>query len=186
MRNLVILLSVLLIPSSSIADSNESFIDTLANFVTMKPRQLDIKEPVITAKDKKQIECLAQNIYWEAGLEPYKGQLAVAMVTLRRVASAHFPKTVCGVVKQKHKQTCQFSWWCEDNKREKTVNNKFNPKERMLLEDVRGVATYAFLNYKDIHDETKGALFYHNTSVDPEWKLKKTTKIGNHIFYRKS
>jgi spore germination cell wall hydrolase CwlJ-like protein len=181
MRNLVILLSVLLIPSSSIANSDISFIDRISNFVTMKP-----KEQTITTKDKKQIECLAQNIYWEAGLEPYKGQLAVAMVTLKRVSSAHFPKTVCGVVKQKHKQTCQFSWWCEDRKREKTVNNKFNPKERMLLEDVRGVATYAFLNYKNIHDETKGALFYHNTSVNPDWKLKKTIKIGNHIFYRKS
>lgn len=181
MRNLVILLSVLLIPSSSIANSDISFIERIANFVSMNP-----KEPVITKKDKKQIECLAQNIYWEAGLEPYKGQLAVAMVTLKRVASAHFPKTVCGVVKQKRKQTCQFSWWCEDHKREKTINNKFNPQERMLLEDVRSVATYAFLNYKDIHDETKGALFYHNTSVNPEWKLKKTTKIGNHIFYRKS
>jgi len=180
MRNLVILLSVLLVPSSSIANSEHTFIDKLVSIVKPEP-----KEPIIQVKDKKQIECLAQNIYWEAGLEPYRGQLAVAMVTMRRVKSSHFPKTVCGVVKQKVKQTCQFSWWCEDAKREKAINNKFNPKERMLLEDVRSVAQYAFLHYKDIHDETKGALFYHNTSVNPEWKLKRTTKIGNHIFYKK-
>ena len=139
----------------------------------------------LTAKDKKQIECLVHNIYYEAGYEPYRGQLAVALVTLKRVQTANYPKTVCGVVKQKVNRVCQFSWWCDDEKRYKSVKNKFSPKEKQKLEDIRSVATYAFLFHGEIKDVTKGALFYHNTSVDPEWKLKKTVKIGNHIFYKR-
>ena len=140
----------------------------------------------ITSKDKKQIECLTHNIYYEAGYEQYKGQLAVAMVTLRRAATAHYPKTLCGVVKQKTNQVCQFSWWCDEQKKYKSIKNIFTAREKNKLEDIRAVATYAFLYHKDIKDDTGGALFYHNTSVDPGWNLKRTTKIGNHIFYRKS
>lgn len=143
-------------------------------------------EVKLTSKDKKQIECLAHNIYYEAGYEPYNGQLAVALVTMRRVDTAHYPKTVCGVVKQKNKEICQFSWWCEEEKRYKSIKNKFTPKEKMKLDNIRNVATYAFLYHREIRDITKGALFYHNTSVDPDWKLKRTAKIGNHIFYRRS
>ena len=52
---------------------------------------------------KTQVECLAQNIYYEAGYEPEKGQLAVAFVTINRVKSGHFEDDICGVVKQKFK-----------------------------------------------------------------------------------
>lgn len=138
----------------------------------------------VTSKDKKQIECLAHNIYYEAGYESPKGQLAVAMVTMKRVKTAHYPKSVCGVVRQKTKQTCQFSWWCEEEKRYKSVKNKFSYRERKKLEDIRNIATYAFLFHGKIKDDTKGALFYHNTSIDPGWNLRKTAQIGNHIFYK--
>lgn len=140
----------------------------------------------LTSKAKTQVECLAQNIYFEAGKEEYKGQLAVAFVTLRRADSGNYPNTVCGVVRQKTESTCQFSWWCEDDKREKAIRNKYTQSEKQRFNEARKVALFAYLNWEDVKDPTKGAMFYHNTSVKPGWKLNKTVQIGNHIFYRKS
>ena len=39
----------------------------------------------LTEDAKKQVTCLAENIYFEAGHEPIDGQKAVAFVTLNRV-----------------------------------------------------------------------------------------------------
>ena len=53
---------------------------------------------------QKEIACLAVNIYHEDRGESSEGQLAVAFVTLNRVASEAYPNTVCGVVYQgKHR-----------------------------------------------------------------------------------
>ena len=52
------------------------------------------------------IMCLAMNVYWEARNQSIAGQVAVAQVTMNRVASPDYPNDVCGVVHQ-HKQ---FSW----------------------------------------------------------------------------
>ena len=57
--------------------------------------------------------CLALNIYFEARNQPTSGQIAVAEVTLNRVASRNYPNTVCGVVKQSNKNGCAFSWYCD-------------------------------------------------------------------------
>ena len=46
----------------------------------------------------REVECLARNIYFEAGGEPRAGKIAVAEVTMNRVKSRQFPRTVCGVV----------------------------------------------------------------------------------------
>ena len=60
--------------------------------------------------------CLARNVYHEARGEPAAGQYAVAEVTLNRVASRHFPDTVCDVVYEKrfdarrNRLVGAFSW----------------------------------------------------------------------------
>jgi hypothetical protein len=46
------------------------------------------------------LNCLTKNIYHEARGEPVDGQYAVAEVTMNRVASKHYPNTVCDVVYQ--------------------------------------------------------------------------------------
>jgi hypothetical protein len=63
-----------------------------------------------------ELDCLASNVYWEARAEPRLGQIAVAAVTLNRVADPGFPDTVCGVVRQgeeRGRDRCQFSWYCD-------------------------------------------------------------------------
>ena len=56
---------------------------------------------------------MALNIFFEARSEPIQGQIAVAEVTLNRVASDDYPNTICEVVLQENSQGCQFSWWCD-------------------------------------------------------------------------
>ncbi|MEL7430499.1 MAG: cell wall hydrolase, partial [Pseudomonadota bacterium] len=63
---------------------------------------------------KRQQECLARGIYFEARGEPVKGQAAVSQVILNRVRNPHYPNTICGVVYQNQSwyNRCQFSFAC--------------------------------------------------------------------------
>ena len=67
----------------------------------------------LTAPTQKQITCLAENIYFEAGHEPIEGKIAVAHVTFNRVLAGNYADSICDVVYQKTKSTCQFSWYCD-------------------------------------------------------------------------
>ena len=49
-------------------------------------------------ENKKQIMCMAKNIFFEAATESTAGKLAVAQVVFNRVNSEHFPNSVCEVV----------------------------------------------------------------------------------------
>ena len=55
----------------------------------------------LTVDTKKQISCLAENIYFEAAHEPHEGKVAVAFVTLNRLMTGNYADTICGVVTQK-------------------------------------------------------------------------------------
>jgi spore germination cell wall hydrolase CwlJ-like protein len=154
----------------------------LASFQTSMPYKAYYNN--LTADTKKQIECLAQNIYFEAAHEPEQGKVAVAFVTLNRVKSKHFESDICGVVKQKTGGVCQFSWYCEERPKAmsyaKVLTNEHNP----LYNDIRNLAIHVYANYELINDPTKGALFYHADYVRPGWKnMEKTAVIGRHIFY---
>ena len=125
-----------------------------------------------------ELHCLAQNIYFEARSEPPAGQLAVAAVTLNRVAHPRFPNTICEVVRQggyKRLNRCQFSWWC-DGKKDEVRNDT-------AWETARIVAWISLL--KDNNDPTGGALYYHADYVKPKWipEMKRIVKIGRHIYY---
>ena len=50
--------------------------------------------------DNKQLLCIAQNIYWEARNQPFRGMVAVGQVTMNRVKDKRFPDTPCEVVEQ--------------------------------------------------------------------------------------
>lgn len=128
------------------------------------------------------LRCLAENIYFEARGEPLAGQYAVAEVTLNRVASRHFPNSICEVVHEarwdvrRKRRTAHFSW--TDLKR--TLMRPRGEPWRQAME----VATAV---YDGTHTpRVPDALFYHATSVDPYWaKHKKSVaRIGNHVFYR--
>ena len=48
--------------------------------------------------DKKEITCLAKNMYFEARNEGTAGVLGVTNVVLNRVKSDLYPNTICGVI----------------------------------------------------------------------------------------
>jgi len=129
--------------------------------------------------DKQELRCLALNIYWEARSEPLDGQLAVAGVTLNRVADPKFPETICGVVKHSRSarlHRCQFSWWCDGKKDTPVETAAWKRAQQLARLFVAGIYT----------DPTEDALWYHADYVKPVWadKLTRTAKIGRHIFYR--
>lgn len=148
------------------------------NYTPPEDKLLEIKYSELTKESQKQVDCLADNIYHEAAHEPEDGKVAVALVTLNRLQDPRFPKDICGVVKQKVKSTCQFSWFCMKRKPAITEQAK------ELYERAREVAVHVYVNYEKLPDITGGALFYHADYVNPRWKLEKTTVIGRHIFYK--
>ena len=135
-----------------------------------------VKKPVyLSAHDRKHIECMAVNTFFEAGHEPYKGRIAVNNVVLNRVKDDRFPKTPCAVINQRARGVCQFSWKCEGGKR---------IGDWAAYRKAKEIAENVYLgNYGDV---TKGAQFYHADYVRPSWGrvFDRTTKIGAHIFYR--
>ena len=143
----------------------------------------DIKLHHLTSDAKREIACLAENIYFEAAYEPEVGQLAVAFVTMNRVNSGKFADTICGVVKQKIGSTCQFSWWCEPKPYAMSTNQVLTRTNNQLYNRIEDMAVNFYLNHDRMKDPSKGALYYHADYVNPGWKLAKNIQIGRHIFY---
>lgn len=129
---------------------------------------------------EKRLNCMTQNIYREAGYEPFEGKVAVAQVTLNRLNDPRFPKDICAVVYQKsiimEKVVCQFSWYCTNGmEKTKPINNtaykeSYEVAKKVMLEGFR-------------LDGIKTALYYHAVYINPNWNLHKVAKIGNHVFY---
>jgi len=148
--------------------------DKLAKFEPAESSQITV------AVRERQLGCLAKNIYYEAGSEPFEGKVAVAQVTLNRVSSGLFPDDVCRTIYQKNviyeKVICQFSWACDRDTGARPPNNA-NYKESMevakkvLLEEFRLPVL-------------KEALYYHADYINPGWRREKVAKIGRHIFYK--
>ena len=131
--------------------------------------------------DNRQLTCLALNVYYEARGEPDAGQLAVAKVTLNRVASPRYPNTICEVVYQKkwdrirRRYVSAFSWTEFDVK--PSVKNREWQQALRIAETIVS---------QDHLPELDGALFYHAKSIRPSWARQKKpiAHIGRHVFYR--
>ena len=161
------------------------------NIILVEEQQIELQEATKVAKfvDPKQLNCLAKNIFYEAGSEPLNGQAAVARVVMNRVQHG-FGKNPCAVVYQSYTvdklvddemqkvKMCQFSWVCE-NKGDPNKNSAKYKQAEQVAYDV-----LAYDAYKDVVPRT--ALFFHNLNVDPLWPYKQVAKIGNHIFYSKT
>ena len=154
---------------------------TASKFADLKERSGQYSSDIVSIKTiEKQLDCLAINIYREAGHEPFEGKVGVAQVTMNRVKDGRFGNDVCGVVYQKNvvmeRVVCQFSWYCDSTHRNRPVNKEaynesYAVAKKVLLENFR-------------LDVLKEALYYHAVYVNPQWNLDKIGKIGQHIFYK--
>ena len=143
--------------------------------------------------------CLAQNIYFEASVEPTAGKIAVGLVALNRMHDARYPDTICGVVKEgpvreswKTKQhanlsddqriyypikfRCQFTWYCDGKDEKIRYQDTWLQSQIIALQILEG--QYAGM--------VEGATHYHANWVDPAWRheLSYIGQIGDHLFYR--
>jgi len=128
----------------------------------------------------QELNCLAKNVYHEARGEPTDGQYAVAEVTMNRVASKHYPNTVCEVVFQENfdvirkRNVSAFSW---------TELDKSAPIDRDIWKRAWKIAVEVY--DEEAEPRVDGALFYHSRNIRPRWSRRKRriAKIGSHIFY---
>jgi len=134
---------------------------------------------------KKELHCLAKNIYYESRGEPFNGQVAVARVVMNRVDHG-FAASPCKVVYQVIRvpredrivKICQFSWVCEG----KPDPNRNNPQYKQAL----AIAFEVIVQGKHTEVVPSNTLFFHAAYMDPNWPYKRVKQIGNHIFYQKA
>jgi spore germination cell wall hydrolase CwlJ-like protein len=154
-----------------------------ANRTQVEPVRIEAarREAALAHRRATDLKCLAENIYFEARGEPLEGQYAVAEVTMNRARSKYFPDTICGVVHEarwdpiRKRPVAHFSW---------TELGPLSPQDGVAWKQAMAVATGV---YDDLYRPiVPGALFYHATSIRPEWAKtqKAVATIGNHIFYR--
>lgn len=144
-------------------------------------KEVTIKMSAVTADVRnKQLECLARNIYYEAGGEPFEGKVAVAQVVINRAQSGQFPNDICRVIYQKNvvydKVLCQFSWYCEGPA-------KVPPKHAAAFKESEIVAKQVLLEGFRLPSLEK-ALYFHAKHLNPKWNKEKVAVIGGHIFYK--
>ena len=115
--------------------------------------------------------CLALNIYFEGRSESYDGQKLIAEVTMERVYTDGFPKTVCGVVWEDG----AFSW-THDGKSDK-------PKDIDAWLTAQIIANETLLYGCEL---CSGATYYHTRDVLPYWAddMVMVGMYGNHVFYK--
>ncbi|MFN3992763.1 MAG: cell wall hydrolase [Tabrizicola flagellatus] len=120
-------------------------------------------------------QCLTEALYFEARGESLEGQIAVAEVILNRKDSPLYPRTVCGVVRQRVGSDCQFSYVC---------NGRTKMREREAA-DLAGRIARAMLDGAP-RLLTEGATHFHTRGVRPGWskRFPRTASIGAHVFYR--
>ena len=149
--------------------------DAAPTALALRLPTLDMADPETRAREQK---CLAEAVYFESRSEPVAGQAAVAQVVLNRAKSGLYPTTICGVVYQnRHRyKACQFTFACEG--------------KALVINDPGSWITATRVAREVLDGETYlpavgGSTHYHADYVSPWWsrKLKRTDRIGRHIFY---
>lgn len=125
-----------------------------------------------TQTGDREMECLANAVYFEARSEPIEGQLAVAEVVMNRAASGRYPTDLCAVILQK----AQFSF---------IRRGRFPQADHGSEAWRRAVAISSIARQKLAGSLPPSVLWYHATYVSPKWgkRLTRQTQIGLHIFY---
>lgn len=152
------------------------------NLLDVQQDVKDIKQavigytPVQIKYKPKDIECLARNIYWEAGNQSMLGKVAVANVTVNRVKHGYWGRNICEVVYKPG----QFSWT-------KVKKRAWIQLKDSAWEDSKLIAQAVLTNGMHVK-KLQTALYYHADYVEPNWRdeRSKITKIGNHIFYERA
>ena len=133
-----------------------------------------IKTAETVSYNGRELECLAKNIYYEAGTEDRVGKYAVGHITLNRLKSGYWGKSICSVVYAR----AQFSW---------TLQKKLARPDPGLYAEAESIAWDVIHGHRVVSLDK--SLFYHADYIPkPKWAdpKEKITQIGHHIFYTKA
>lgn len=134
-----------------------------------------INQKYATLKEMEQsLDCLTENIYFEAAGSNVESKISVGQITLNRLSSGKYGNTVCKVV---HSPS-QFSW---------TISKPraLRVRDKVAYNESREVAKKVLLEGFRLPSITK-ATYYHTDYIpQPYWarNMRKVAKIGSHIFY---
>lgn len=139
---------------------------------------------------------MSRNVMMEAGIEPFRGKLAVACITMNRVRSKRYPDTVKGVIWQQ----AQFSWtflpkyraYRGVNARQEILKTgKKFPGWRQAWADSKKAAAQVLTG---AYDCARFAGIYHYMNPDytalrhrRQWRrgMEPAFRIGRHVFWKR-
>jgi spore germination cell wall hydrolase CwlJ-like protein len=168
-------LGMLLSVTSCVVESNDHNPQSLPD--TKQQTQIEL-----SSADKEEINCLAQNLYFEARNQRPIGMIAIGYLVKNRVTHSRWPNTMCKVIWQhrtiRGRKRSQFSW----------TNDGLSdvPKELNAWKKAKSIAKNI---YRELVPNPIGvADHYHTTTVNPIWSrnMYKVATIGDHIFFDSS
>jgi N-acetylmuramoyl-L-alanine amidase len=158
-----------------------------------------IATPVINLQE---LNCLAKNIFFEAGSEPEEGKVAVGLVTLNRMQDGRFSNTICGVVSQKTSfevpqtrtvtKQVKVGWFGETQTQteKQTTWSKISVCQFSwrcmfvkppMKDDQRWIESQRVAkdllsdneNYESLRNKYADALYFHAIAIKPSWARSK-------------
>lgn len=134
------------------------------------------------------VRTLGEALYFEAGNEQLRGQLAIAAVVFNRLKSPEYPKTVVTVITDGHERprACDFRYLCDGlPEAVERWGSWFKLQGSYAL---AGIVLSVYNTTGQYYDPTDGALTYQTlTGEDTGWFgfFDKCAVIGHHKFYCK-
>lgn len=126
-------------------------------------------------------ECvqLAEAIYFEAGIEPFIGKVAVGYVVTKRVSLKYYPDTIEGVIYN----LCHFTYTCNSDLDRGIIYNSKQWKDSLYAAEL--------VLRRIVPDPTNGADHYFNpreVNKAPRWSevYPWVSSIGLHEFYKRN
>jgi spore germination cell wall hydrolase CwlJ-like protein len=143
-----------------------------------------MKKPRKPVKPMTSEQCLTDNIYYEAASEPFAGKVAVAQVTMNRVADSFGGDTVCAVVYFKKinpntgKKEAAFSWTLGSHWRARFIS-------RTLYAECREIARQVLAGSLQSDIIGREVFWYHADYIKARWakNVMPVAQIGHHVFY---
>lgn len=186
--------------SSHVIEHTTSFVERTVNLIAT---------PFLSDRD---VECMARNIFYEAGGESREGKIAVAQVTLNRAQDPRFGQSVCEVVRARttvvksrevtKTEVVKVGYFGRPEAVTRTemvrqpvavcqfswhcgTARKPKPTDETWLESKEIAEKIARGELQEERAKYKTALYFHAAGIRPVWAKAKTlvTRTGHHLFY---
>lgn len=147
--------------------------------VEFEVRPIPIKELHELAKvsmSESELQCMSRVIYFEARGEGTRGMAAVGYVVLNRMATKGFPDTVCGVVYDRNRRGCQFSWVC-DGIPDVIHNKTAYARAKEIARDV--------MSSREIPNPIADSIYFRHHAVRSRYahRQRLMAQVGSHKFF---